>query len=349
MRGGSTDIAVLDECREMADLNYTWEHVLLATFSKREEPLALMISTPPDSMDHPWTSHFLPQARETGRYMCVPARDDPNWTKDEDAMFVREMGGRDSPAYRREIQCELISDTSNLIVPEFANQDYEEDGELKNPFVVLDYPRPPAYFAYTMGDMGGAGKRTDHTGILFAFVDFIAGKIVVEDELFLRDYDTRSLADLWKKKAQDLYDPEIERNLERHVAKLRWHIDATPQQVIDLYRLYGLNAHQVEKIDRDVARRLVRTAFACEKIVISPRCHNLIYQLRNGTKLPNGDFTRSERLGHCDLLAALFSLYRIVDFEQNPNPVPRFSTDKWFVPPKAKKQTGWEKFFKARR
>lgn len=346
MRGGSTDVGIFDECREMQDLAYTWQSVLLPTFSKRVDPLALFISTPPDSMDHPFVSVFLQQAREFGHYMCVPARDDPNWTKEEDEMFAREMGGRDSADYRREIQCELVSDASNLIVPEFAQRDYEENGKLKNPYVLADYPRPAAYFAYTMGDMGGAGKRTDHTGILFGFVDFIQGKLAIEDELFLRDVDTRSLADLWKKRSQDLYDPEIERHAERHVAGLKWWIDATPQQIIDLYRLYHLNAHQVPNIERDVARRLLRTAFVTGRIIISPRCEELQYQLRNGTKLPNGDFARSRRLGHCDLIAALISLYRMVNFEENPSPVPEYSTDKWFVPPKkVRKKSGWDKFF----
>ena len=303
-------------------------------------------------MDHPWVSHYLMEARERGRYMCVPGRDDPNWSKEEDEMFAREMGGRDSADYKREIQCDLISDASNLLVPEFARGDYEEGNQIKNPFLVADYPRPPAYFAYTMGDMGGAGRlRTDHTGILFGFADFIQGKLVIEDELFLRDYDTRSLSQLWQKKAQDLYDPEIEKENERLVAGLKWRIDAPPQQTIDLYRLHGLNASQVLQIERDVSRRMLRTAFNLDKIVISPKCKELVYQLRNGTRKENGDFARSERLGHCDLVSALMSLWRAVNFEENPTPEPVYDPARYFNanPKTTSAKVGWAGYLGTRR
>lgn len=352
MRGGSTDFGVLDECREFTDLRYTWRSVLLPTFAGRVDPLALMISTLPDSLDHPFASDYLIDAKAAGRYMCVPAANDPNWTKEEDDMFAREMGGRDSPDYRREIQCEVISDASKLVIPEFARCDHEAEGAIQNPFIEADYPRPPAYTAYTMGDMGGAGaKRTDHTGIICGYADFQQGKLRIEDELFLRDHDTRSIAQMWDHKVKENYDDEIEQNCDRLLAGVKWYIDAPPQQTIDLYRLYGVNAAQVVQIERDVSRRMLRTAFAMEKISISPKCKELIYQLRNGTRKENGDFARSERLGHCDLIAALMSLWRVVDLETNPTPLPVYPRDKFIVPPSAQKHptTGWSGYLGTRR
>ncbi len=350
MRGGSTDVGAFDECREMMDLMYTWKSILLPTFKGRKDPLALMISTPPDSMDHAWVSHFLKEAKDAGRYMCVPASKDPGWSMVEDEMFAREMGGRLSPDYRREIECELISDSSRLIIPEFAAVDHERDGVICNPYVVSDYPRPPAYFSYTMSDMGGAGKREDHNGILFGYVDFVPGKLVIEDELFLRDFDTESLARVWKDKMQERYDPAVEVGLDRFIAKSHWFADTTPQQLTDLSRLNNLHATQVENIDREVARRFLRTGFARGKILIHQRCKNLIYQLRNGTRLPNGDFARSKLLGHCDCVAALRSLYREVDFETNPNPRPIYTPGKYWVAPEigSRPASGWDKYFARR-
>lgn len=344
MRGGSTDIAVLDECREMDHLEYTYGNVLLPTFRGRKEPLAIMISTPPDSMDHPWVSKYIKEAREKSRYRCIPAAEDPNWTQEEDDLFAREMGGRDSPSYRREIQCELISDASALIIPEFSQRDYEGDGQLSNELVVAEVTRPDYYVAYTMADMGGAGQRTDHTGILFGFLDFQSGFFMNEHELFLRDMDTASIAKAWKKKAEELYGADLATGRCR---RLDWFADATEQQLVDFYRLYAVAARNVPKLDRDVARRLVRTAFNLDKIMMSEDCVELQYQLRNGARTKTGDFERSTRLGHCDLVAALIGLYRMLDFEENPYPKPEYNRENYFVPPTEHRiEGGWNRYFR---
>jgi hypothetical protein len=350
-RGGSTDVGIFDECREMADLAYTWGSVLLPTFKGRHEPLALFISSPPDSMDHPYVQKFIAEAREKGRYRCVPASKDPTWTKEEDDLFAREMGGRDSPEYRREIQCELISDATSLIMPEFAQADsYLDTGtgvELQNEYVEAFTPegRPPHYVAYTIADMGGAGKRTDRCGILFGFLDFLKGLVYIEDELFLRDLDTRAISLAWRHKAEELYDKEFERSQGREVVEIDWWAQTTEQQLVDFYRLFNLNARNVPTHDKEAARRYARMVFSTSKLRIHPRCEELQYQLRNGQRTISGDFQRSERLGHCDLVAALIALFRIVDWERNVIPKPRHDRETTFVLPE-RKGAGWDRYFK---
>lgn len=348
MRGGSTDLAILDECREMEDLQYTWGSVLLPTFRGRPEPLALMISTPPESMDHPWVSRYIKQAQERGLYRVMPGSEDPTWTEEEDDAMAREMGGRDTPEYQREIECKLISDGSNLIIPEFGRGDIVDEKQrlIANAFVG-EHERPKHYIAYTIGDMGGAGKMTtDRTGILFAFLDFTDETLVIEDELFLRDYDTESLALMWRDKCRQVYDQSSEREQGRELLRVYWYADCTEQQRIDFARLYQVTTSPIITQDKEAARKLLRTAFNVGRIKIHPRCVELMYQLRNGTRLPRGDFTRSDRLGHCDLVSALIHLYRVVNFDENPIPTPTYDRSEYFVPPKQPSTTGWGRFYR---
>ena len=354
MRGGSTDAAALDECREMNDLEYLWGSVLLPTFKGRHEPFALMISTPPDSMDHPWTSKYIPEAMEKGRYWAVSGPDDPFWSDEEDELFAREMGGRDHPAYRREILCELVSDDSKLIIPEYCRGDVLDDqGKIRGNQYLGSRERPEAYYAFTVADMGGAGatkKSKDRCGVLFAYVDFHEQVLVIEDELFMRDLDTQSIAETWKNKAEELYDKDTEKDEGRHVARIDWWADAAPQQLVDFSSLYDLSPSAAPNTDRDAARRLLRTAFNLGRIRIHPRCENLVYQLRNGTRKPNGDWARSDKLGHCDLVSALIYMYKVADFESNPTPKEKFSKDTFFVPPQQESAgEGWNRFYRKKR
>src|SRR5690606_1433674 len=52
IRGGSTDIAVVDEVREIKEPVQIVDHALIPTFKDREDPLLILVSTPPESMDH---------------------------------------------------------------------------------------------------------------------------------------------------------------------------------------------------------------------------------------------------------------------------------------------------------
>ncbi|MBN1605863.1 MAG: terminase family protein [Polyangiaceae bacterium] len=349
MRGGSTDVVVFDECREMPDLAYTWTSVLLPTFRGRKNPVAIMLSTPPESMDHPFVTRFINGAMESGRYRRVSGAEDPNWTDEEDEMFAQEMGGRDSIDYRREIGCELISDTRNLIIPEFAEADQYGQTGIENDYIVVpeSIKRPEYYDVYTLADMGGAGKRTDHCGILFAHYDFQRHKIVVEQELFLRDLDTRSIVWTWRDTLASCYDKQREQTAGREIVNLEVRAEATAQQITDFRAIWNFPVAPVTPIDREVARRALRTAFRMGVIEVSAECRELIYQLRNGTRTQTGDFVRSERLGHCDLIAALSNLFRIVDTERNPFPPVWVSRDKVFVAPKPPAQgEAWNQFFK---
>ena len=344
-RGTSTDVAILDEVREMTDLEHTWQSVLLPTFKHAKEPLGVMISTPPESMDHPWIYNYIPKAKSRERYVCVPASRDPTWTEEDDEMFVHEFGGRDSPGYRREIECELISDQSKLIIPEFvAYDERQDDGELKNPFVVEDWQRPSHYVGYTVGDFGGS---LDYTGLLTGYVDFAGQKLIVDNEIFVRDIDTQELNKLWRLLEKDSFNDQLGVCID-----LRRYADSGTQRLNDLASIWDLRIGKAPKHDAYANRAMCRTLMNQGRIIIRERCKNLIYQLRNGSIDHRGKvhrFQRTETLGHCDCIAALIFLARVADFQKNPFPKQSFSRESTWVAPKGKPQSGWEMYFGKRR
>lgn len=340
MRGGSTDILVLDECREMMNLNYTWGSVLLPTFKGRKEPLAILLSTPPESCDHPFVSRFIEEARDRKRYFCVPASEDPNWTEEEDEMMCREMGGRDTPTYQREIECKLISDSSRLIVPEFMEGDFED--QKGNYYTHKNWKRPEYYHAYSTGDMGAV----DNTGVLFAFVDFPRKKLVVENELWTKDENSDDISKKWKAIEAQTFPVEEEKEAGRTIVGIQRWADTTVQHLVDLQRLYDNNVNRFVTRDKEADRNYLRFLFRAERISIDERCRELIFQLRNGTRTPKGQFVRTERMGHCDLIAALIQMAKVVNLEINPFPAPKVSRDSHFVPPtRLQKAAGWEGIF----
>jgi len=84
IRGGSTDIAVVDEVREIKEPVQIVDHALIPTFKDREDPLLILVSTPPESMDHQFVSEYIKRAENAGTYFCIPASKDPTWDKETD-------------------------------------------------------------------------------------------------------------------------------------------------------------------------------------------------------------------------------------------------------------------------
>jgi hypothetical protein len=299
-----------------------------------------MLSTAPDSADHPFTRKYIPDAVQEKKYFVCSGPDDPNWTKANDDAMAQSMGGRKTPAYRREILCELISDTSKLIIPEFVAQDQVQDsGDVTNPLIHERWKRPSHYTAYVVSDFGGS---LDYNGILCGFLDFPNKKLVIEREAFVRDINTEELSEIWK--ATEAEEFGVRPEGEKIVDIDRW-ADSGQQRLIDLSQIHDLTIRKAPKHDAYENRNLLRTNFSLGRISINARCTNLIYQLRNGTIDHKGVFLRTDRLGHCDLVASLIYMNRVTDFDRNPFPSMKYSRETHFTPPRRKVGAGWDKYF----
>jgi len=300
-RGLRSDMVVLDECRDIPKFEYVVRAVFNFHFAGRRNPLFILSSTPPDSQDHSWSRVFAEQASRDDRYIKVSVEDDRDWTKrDDEALLDVCEGDREGTTWQREALCELVSDAGSLIVPEFQ--------KAKDEIVVDEYERPSHYFPHMSVDFG----FMDFTAALYGYVDFEEQMLIIEDEVVVNYRCTGDLASLMKAKEHHVFP--------KPPYRVRRFGDNDPQQLHDLRVEHEYPIQEAQKYGRESACARLRTLFQDRRIRIHSRCENLIRQLKNGVRNQKGDFVRSETLGHCDAIAALIYLNRMINWTLNPFP-----------------------------
>lgn len=348
LRGPRMNFGVLDECREMAGLQYLLDDILIYQFAKQHLPLLILSSTPPQSMAHQFVSLYIPQAKDRGTYMLCPVHDDPeegapgnpDFTE-EDLEAIRasgEVGAEDSASWLREMQCKLISDPKGLIVPEFPPIERQ---------IVRRMPLPAWFDAYTAIDFGWQ----DHNGALLAYLDFLSQKLVIRGEIWLHNVSTGQLAKAIREMERKLWWAQDKEAARCHDKDETWLYrdlsrvgDHSKQQLADLWLDHSIDIRETDKWDFDAALANVRFGIQTGKILIDPDCVHLREQLRHGTWKESLDgarrtFTRDNVLGHCDLIAALNYLYRSVNWTDNPFPeVTRKKSQIWDAEEEAQKE-----------
>lgn len=319
LRGLASDVIALDEVRDIANLQYLVTDVLIHHFSGRKNPFLVMESTPPASMDHDFSAVYIPKAIDRGTYVCIPGSSNKDFAERDRAMLLAEVGDEGSESWRREIECELISSSESVIIPEF----YAHKAQI----VVEGSHRPQWFIPLTCGDLG---MTRDASVILFGYVDFDRAALVVEDELHAVYKNTQDLADLIKAKEQSLgyakWDgPKQDTEYAGPAGhKVRRNADGMASQHLDFATLHGLCLELPEKYSKDMAINSLRDLVASERIRISARCKHLVYQLEHGAyNKQRTDFARSARLFHCDAVDALVYMNRMAPWTANPKKYPR--------------------------
>lgn len=300
-RGKATDTLILDEARDIMNLSYVVLDVFGWQFVDRKMPVINIITTPPKLEASPIKHKFVDPAVKEERYLCIPTHENLDWKERDDKMLSKLVGGKDSVPWRREAGCEFIYDTEVLILPEFSQHESK--------IVVGNIERPDYYFPYVFLDTAWS----DFTAVLFAYVDFLAQRLVVLDEIQVKNTTTGDLAEMIKTR-----EAEVFRNSYHPVRRMG---DFTLQQLNDLRKSYGLAVRPADKWDRDSAIAYLRTSIQRDKIRIHERCKKLIHQARSGIKDDHGEFVRIEEdedMGHCDGVAALVYGHRMVNWSQNP-------------------------------
>lgn len=299
LRGDALDFCVLDEVREVKQLDYIVKNIIGLQFVGRKNPKLILMTTPPKSMDHDFTQIYVPKAIARGAYYTCTVDDNKDWTEEDEKLVCEELGiTKGSPAYLRECMCRLdISDTTALVVPEWDNK------------YVQEWKRPKYFYPSVAVDLAYA----DYSAFLYGYVDFEKTKIIIEDEIVVNNKNTKQLAELASKKEEDLWSTCI-----RYRDRERFG-DCTLQQRHDLEDLYRYYIREVDKYDKDEAIASMRASIGNGKIIINPKCKNLIYQLQNGLwNDRRTDFLRTERAGHLDALMALVYMNRTISHE-NPS------------------------------
>lgn len=301
LRGDALDLCVLDEVREVKKLDYIIKNIISYQFIGRTNPKLILATTPPKSLDHDFTQIYVPRAIQQNAYFKATVEDNKDWTAEDEELIVEELGIlKDSPAWLREAMCRLdVCDEESLVVPEFVEE--------KN---VAICQRPEWIQPVISVDLA----YKDFSAALYGYVDFERQKLIIEDEVVVRNKNTKEIADIFSQKEKELW------NNHKKKRKIDRFGDTTLQQRIDLEQLYRFYLREVEKYDVDEAIAAMRTSIGIGKIIINPKCKNLIFQLKNGLwNDRRTDFIRTDRAGHLDAVMALTYMNRTVDYRRDPN------------------------------
>lgn len=253
------------------------------------------VTTLPREEDHPFITEVMPRCDVAGSLYRFPTTECPLYTEEQLDEMCKEVGGKESIAWRREFLCLQVRDSSLVAVPEFAEG------------VVKEFELPSHFHCLVAGDLGGSRDRTHF--VLMAYDFKRALTLIVDERTFANNTSTkdivaavRAMEEAWK-------------------VKPHRYLDCPEQLRLDLMREDFPTSAPVNRTDKfEVNLNLIRAAIA--EIEIHPRCALLVQTLRYGRlNKQRNDFARTESLGHADALMAL--CYGIRHINKN-NPFPLF-------------------------
>lgn len=300
-RGPKAHMIIVDECGFMTDLKYGLRSVLYPKLNTTRGPMVL-VSTLPKSQGHEYWD-LVKKAEFDEVLIKKNIYDCPRYTKEDIDTFAEEVGGYDSVDFKREYLNIMITDEDHAVIPE-ANDELLEK-------IVKDWRRPPYFDPYVSMDIG----VKDLTAILFAYYDFITGKVIVEDELTFKgkSFTTSNLAASVIKTEENLW------NLKKPY--LRVSDNNNLILLNDLNIQHDLFFSPTAKDNKHAWLNQIRIMLSEERIIINPRCKQLIFHLKNATwNKSKTDYERSLDGGHYDLVDALAYLIRNILYSRNPYP-----------------------------
>lgn len=341
LRGPRAHLILLDESGFYQDLEMV-ESALLPQLTTTKGK-ALYLSTPPDSMGHPFVLRFR-SAQGAGIAEHETINDNPRLTKDDRARILKNFADTQgmtleeaeaSTFWRREYLAEFVTEESRAAIPAW-NRELEAK-------CVRDYPRPAYFDGYVAIDWG----FKDGHGALFGFFDFPAQKLVIERAWFKRGATVAEAAaaikqietQLWgttkfngtlygaKEWGQALPDFLRDALLEGAPRQPLFRVgDDNALVLAECMTSHGLAVLPTRKDDKHLAIDALNQAFKREEIVILPAARELISQLY--TTVWNKQRTEWERnaSGHGEGVDCLSYMHRNIRRHRDPRPP---SNDPW--------------------
>lgn len=308
-RGIDSHLVIIDEAGFVkAPLKYIIQSILIPTTLHTRGKIILS-STPPQESDHPFKD-YVDEAEASDSLIVKTIYDFPRISHDEINDIIKSLpGGVNGSAFRREFLCKFeVSDEINVI-PEM------HDESLTIP-MIRDWDKPPYYDFYVGMDLG----LRDATGILFAYVDYLQQKIIFVDEWLERGNKVTMLAiakAVEEKEKNNFLNP-----ISSQTQKYYKRVSDTDLIVLnDLNVNYKTYFEPAKKYDKPAIIAQFRHAIERGRIIISPKCKNLILQMKHARWEKNKDtYKRSEIYGHFDLVDAALYLFRSIDWKRNPYP-----------------------------
>jgi hypothetical protein len=309
LRGNKSDLFIIDEAGLVDELEEIVKSIALPQLLSSTHPNKRIIlpSTPPPTPDHDFKTYA---EIAMGRNAYASYDIFQSWYSPEEiAKLIEEMGGIKCSTVQRELFCQFVTDDALQIIPEWKG----------HPEFIGEMAKDDLFQFYIPVEAMDVGYR-DFTAWVLGYYDFKQAKLVIENELALREneFTTENLAIGVK-----AYEAEY-----RKVNKTRFRRIADNSNLnilADLSRLYGLPFTPVNKKNGkewmvNQARQFVKQG----RLLVHPRCKMLVASLEFGIWQKGRDeFARSKELGHYDFIDAIvYLISNVIPVVQGHNPVP---------------------------
>lgn len=323
-RGMSPHLVILDEAAMCSKLEYAISSVILPSFNASNGRL-LLVSTPPATAGHPFKQYIL-DAVKNDAYKCATWRDSPFLDESRVMTQIAPLipGGIESARFKIEYECDYNVEDKNLrITPWFI--------ATENDAFFDDYERPPLFQPFVGVDFG----YTHSCAVVWGYLDYHHGALVIEDEFSAGQLTTTELADIIKEKEMQLWG-----NRPSHLPVLPLPIrisdNNAPMVVAEFCQTHGLRVMpSLKKQSLGQAGMINRLneSLRDKKIRVHPRCKNLSFELENALWSPGKmTYARKSDTSHYDLLDALKYLNLDVDFTRSPYQNGGYDRTKVFIP-----------------
>lgn len=317
LRGPSAHRAYVDEAGFIPVLNYVVKSVVSQQLLTTDGML-WMGSSPPETPAHPFATDYLTSASIAGSLIRRKTQDAPHIKQEALENLIRELGGPEATETRRELFCEILTDETKAVIPEWNTHK-----AVIAPEIAVLWPEAEHRHWYVAADLG----YKDLTVILLAWWDFANNRLVVEDERVLMKPNSPMVQAATK-------DMEHQHGAKEVVSRVA---DASHFTISDLRNLEDGSVEEAarwraaQKDDREAAINALRVMVSRHELLVHPRCKTLRahceFAIWNQARTM---FERSddEGLSHFDGLASLIYLARSVRRTRNPvppQPVPTYA------------------------
>lgn len=319
LRGGSADLCIADEAGFMDELETVIYSVLSPTTDTTGGKIFLA-STPNDKdPNHDFHELFIHPLEAAGKLLKFTFEDSPMVDDKKRARIIKRYpGGIKNIKFRCEYLCEIPNVSETNVIPEFV--EYEDE-------IVKEVDIPDHCDFYTSMDLG----FKDLTVALFGYYDYRNARLVVLDEYVINGPDLKT--DILDKNIKHKEELRFKNSLGLQDAYLRVMDNNNLMLINELSTTYGLSFIPTAKHNKEQAVDSVRRWVEQGKLVIHPRCKNLIYHIkyaqwhytRAGTstgKFKNlkGNDNVDLLPSHADALDALIYMVRNIHTYRNPYP-----------------------------
>ncbi len=300
-RGGNADIVIYEEGGFVSSDEY--QHAVESVIGPqllRSGGPEYHISSISEDENHYLHSTIMPRCEALGTLSSYTIYDSPSLTPEQIDKAIARCGGVESEAFQREYMNKIIRSRSLMVIPEF-------DEKLH----VGEFEMPRHYYSVVSTDTGGS---IDKTAGCISIADFKHDKVLVAEDYLLEINTPSSEIIAAASNLEHWAQPDYYDRLSRFA-------DAPPQMLLDWLNQFNYMAQLPLKDDLQAALNALRLGFQQCKILIHPRCKDLIGCLKAARwNNRRTDFVRTEAFGHVDPLMALVYGYRSINRTANPYP-----------------------------